>query len=760
MDIKKAKKPAGASAGQDYVFALDIGTRSVMGVVGRQEGAFFNVIDTELLEHPTRAMMDGQIEDIGQVAHIATLVKQRLEQRLGTELKRVCVAAAGRSLKTGRASFKLEFASPETITESIVYELELGAVTAAREKLNEENEAARYYCVGHAVVRYILDDYPFTTVLNHRGTVVSVEVIATFLPNEVVDSLCETMNMVGLEIGHLTLEPIAAMNAVIPQELRLLNLALVDIGAGTSDIATSENGGVSAYTMATVAGDEVTEEIIRKCLVDFSTAERIKHEAARGVEEISYRDILGFEYTIGLEEALDILRPAVVSLAATICEKIIEVNGKPPMAVFLVGGGSKVPLLCDIVADDLKIDHKKVAVGGNNFIGRVVRTELDLTGPEYATPIGIAMTGAEYGMRDGFYVYINEEKTRLFRNYNVTVMDALLACGYHYSQLMGKCGKSLSYTLNGSKTVLRGGTYKPAEVTINGARAGISSGVECGDKIEISLAEEGCDAHLCAGDIASPLCDIHIALDSVLMDAGCHVSINGETVTAEREIAEGDEVSVFAVNTLGDLCAQMDMDAAMYMFLVNGEAQGSAYRLKNGDVVATVLRSEEPDGGALWEADAAGENDTDGEPEDTDESDDTDDMDDTDDSNDAGGGYVPNDGRGVVVAQAAQNVQNAQNPQSAAPPAQSADIYDTGEPAEDVEMQNPINVRLNGSMVELAPKEVGLPYQFIDMLTIVDIDPKKPQGNIVLRLNGRPASYLEPIKEGDSVDIFWEGARA
>ena len=35
----------------------------------------------------------------------------------------------------------------------------------------------------------------------------------------------------------MTLEPIAAMNAAIPAELRLLNLAMVDIGAGTTDIA-------------------------------------------------------------------------------------------------------------------------------------------------------------------------------------------------------------------------------------------------------------------------------------------------------------------------------------------------------------------------------------------------------------------------------------------------------------------------------------------------------------------------------------------
>ena len=106
--------------------------------------------------------------------------------------------------------------------------------------------------------------------------------VATFLPSEVVDSLYAVMVEAGLEVASLTLEPIAALNAAIPEDIRLLNLALVDIGAGTTDIALCRDGGVVGYTMATVAGDEITEALMRACLVDYHTAERDQDAAGEG----------------------------------------------------------------------------------------------------------------------------------------------------------------------------------------------------------------------------------------------------------------------------------------------------------------------------------------------------------------------------------------------------------------------------------------------------------------------------------------------
>ena len=93
---------------KDLVFALDIGTRSVVGVVGRPVGDRLKVLDVEMAEHGKRAMMDGQIDDIKQVATLAKTVTDRLAGRLGVALERVCVAAAGRALRTQKGSFTLE----------------------------------------------------------------------------------------------------------------------------------------------------------------------------------------------------------------------------------------------------------------------------------------------------------------------------------------------------------------------------------------------------------------------------------------------------------------------------------------------------------------------------------------------------------------------------------------------------------------------------------------------------------------------------
>ena len=83
--------------------------------------------------------------------------------------------------------------------------------------------------------------------------------LATFLPQEVVESLYTVVQGADMEVYSLTLEPIAAINVAIPEQYRLLNIALVDVGAGTSDIAITKNGSIVAYGMIPMAGDELTE---------------------------------------------------------------------------------------------------------------------------------------------------------------------------------------------------------------------------------------------------------------------------------------------------------------------------------------------------------------------------------------------------------------------------------------------------------------------------------------------------------------------
>ena len=79
------------NSNNSYVFGLDIGTRSVVGVVGYLEYGRFKIAAMAQQLHTTRAMLDGQIHDIYKVGDTIRQVKLSLERQLNMELKDVCI---------------------------------------------------------------------------------------------------------------------------------------------------------------------------------------------------------------------------------------------------------------------------------------------------------------------------------------------------------------------------------------------------------------------------------------------------------------------------------------------------------------------------------------------------------------------------------------------------------------------------------------------------------------------------------------------
>ena len=241
----------------NLVFGLDIGTRSVVGTVGYKDSTSgFVVVAQVMLEHDTRAMIDGQIHDIGAVAQTIGKIHARLEALTGRRFHDVCIAAAGRVLKTVEATADMHFNGETVVTKDHVYSLNMLGVEKAYDKLREETreDGMQFYCVGYSVKQYFQNDYPMSNLEGHKSTDIRTELIATFLPDEVVDGLYAAVERAGLYVASLTLEPIAAINVAIPEKFRLLNIALVDVGAGTSDISITRDGAIVAYGMIPAAG--------------------------------------------------------------------------------------------------------------------------------------------------------------------------------------------------------------------------------------------------------------------------------------------------------------------------------------------------------------------------------------------------------------------------------------------------------------------------------------------------------------------------
>lgn len=536
---QKKRKPLSKKPQGDLVFALDIGTRSIIGIVGRVEGDLFKVLAIESEEHARRSMKDGQIEDIDQVAQVARRVKQRLESRLGVMLKKVCIAAAGRALKTQKADYEIQLEQVRQIDGELIGRLEIGAVTAAEEAFHKENNAEDeeqgrgFFLVGYSVLSYYLDNLNISSLKDHKGRNLKVEVIATFLPREVVDSLYMTMQKCSLEVVSLTLEPIAAINAAIPQDLRLLNLALIDIGAGTSDIAVCRDGGVTGYTMATVAGDEITEALMKNYLVDFNTAEQIKMNYAEH-ETVTFTNILGTEETVKRESIVQVLKIPVDNLSSEIVRCVEELNNGAPSAVFLAGGGSKLAGLKEAVAEKFNMDKKRVAIAGGNFKLSAFSDKYDLNSPEYATPLGIAVSSGLRLLHDSLQILLNGKPAKIFKSGTLKVIDVLMMNGYVYGHILGHSGKNVTVTVDGQKKVFYGERAVPAILKLNGTDASISDVVQAGDRVDFTPAVSGQDAQPAAADVMA----------EGFIPEDWDIYVNGEKVPLETMLKNGDEISL------------------------------------------------------------------------------------------------------------------------------------------------------------------------------------------------------------------------
>ena len=175
---------------QPLVFGLDIGTRNVVGTVGYKTENEFVVVAQYMLEHETRAMLDGQIHDIGRVGHTIAKVKEELESQIGQELTEVCIAAAGRVLKTVTTNISYDFPEETVVTGEDIHTLDLLGIEKAQSILKEMNDTRyKFYCVGYSTVKFFLNDEVFISLEGHKANKIGEDIIVTFLPEDVVDGL-------------------------------------------------------------------------------------------------------------------------------------------------------------------------------------------------------------------------------------------------------------------------------------------------------------------------------------------------------------------------------------------------------------------------------------------------------------------------------------------------------------------------------------------------------------------------------------------
>lgn len=671
----------------EMIFSLDIGTRTVIGIVATYEDNKLKILASEIVEHEARSMYDGQIHNIAQVAEVVKKVKTRLESKTGKKLDKVSIAAAGRSLETSTVHIERKIDYSQPIGKRLIESLEMEAIQKAQKELEEKSsrESTQFYCVGYSVVNYYLEDNLIENLEGHRGNKISADILSTFLPHTVVDSLYTVMSRVGLEVVNLTLEPIAAINIAIKKSLRLLNLALVDIGAGTSDIAITKDGTIIAYAMAAIAGDEITEKIAKTLLLDYDVAERLKISLGTA-ENHRFHDIVGIEHNLTSEEILNRIEETIKNLAKEIGNKILQYNEKAPSVIFLIGGGSQIPYLTKYLAEYLEMPEARVVVRDASIVENVEGLPKELLGPNAITPLGIAKTAIDNKYKDFLEVIVNGKKVKLFNSKQIKVSNALVLIGFNPRNLIPKRGEDFVYYLNGEERRIKGEMGEAAQIYINDKKANLEYRLLNGDVIKVEESTAGSKIqrpklYQCIGSEKTVLFNDN---EIKLLES---IKVNDEIVTDNIYINEKDEIVIKDIETLEQLFNIQGLDIKDYRILVNGEElDEEGYSLSSGDIITTSR---------------------------------------------------------------AQIVEESKNEKH------SKDLEDNCfSSTENNRFGTIIELTINDDKKVIHHNKGK--FVFVDIFNHIDFDLSRPNGTLVLKVNGIRAQFTQELKNGDNIEVYWE----
>ena len=685
------------------VFGLDIGTRNIVGTVGYLTGDDeFNVVAQCVRQHETRAMLDGQIHDIGRVARTISAVKKELEDQIGEPLSEVCIAAAGRVLKTVTTHVEYEYAEETVVSAEDIHTLNLLGIESAQDKLKEQNDTRyKFYCVGYSVMKYYLNDDLFISIEGHKANKIGEDVIVTFLPEDVVDGLYSAVGQAGLTVANMTLEPIAAINVAIPENFRMLNIALVDVGAGTSDISITREGSIIAYGMIPYAGDELTELIVQHFLVDFKTAEAMKL-ASTTDREVTYEDIMSISHTIPADEIWDLVQPTVDKITTEVAAKIKELNGdKTVSACFVVGGGGKIHGFTEALAEKLELPAERVALRGEEVLKEVNFEQEDIKkDPLLVTPIGICLN--YYEQKNNFImVRFNGERLKLYDNNRLTIVDAALQAGFPNDQLFPKRGTPINFMVNGAARIARGEAGEPAIVTLNGDPANINTPLVPNCEITIEPSTAGEDAVYTVGQLEEyHEANITVYVNGKMIVCPKFVQVNGSLEPASYEIKEGDAIETRNYYTVGQVAEFMDVEVDHdHDILVNNRV---------GDFDTLVYDNFTID----WTVLSFG------------------------------------------VAPESENRYNATEGTAEEVSDDTAEKQEEAAPERVTDTQNNIVVTVNGEAVEMLGKES---YIFVDIFDRITFDLTAGKGRAIATLiNGEEAEFSQPLHDGDRIDLYWK----
>lgn len=376
-----------------YSVGLDIGTTKIVAIIGK-ENEYGKIEILGIGRSKSLGVHRGVVNNITQTIKSIQQAVEQAEVNSGLKIGSVVVGIAGQHIRSLQHSDYITRADAEEVINeddldrlcNQVYKLVMLPGEEIIHVLPQE-----YKVDGQAEIKEPIGMYGGRLEANFHVVVGQVSSIK---------NVGRCIKSAGLDLGKITLEPLASSDAVLSQEEKEAGVALIDIGGGTTDLAIFKDGIIRHTAVIPFGGGVITEDIKEGCSIIEKQAEllKIKFGSAwpgenRDNEIVSIPGLRGREpKEISLKNLSKIIHARVVEIVEQVYVEIKnygheEQKKKLIAGIVLTGGGSQLQHLKQLVeyitGMDTRIGYPNEHLAGDS--------DEEVASPLYATAVGLLM---------------------------------------------------------------------------------------------------------------------------------------------------------------------------------------------------------------------------------------------------------------------------------------------------------------------------------------------------------------------------------
>jgi cell division protein FtsA len=374
---------------KNLIVGLDVGTSKIVAIVGEHApGEAVEIIG--IGSHPAHGLKRGVVVDIESTVHSIQRAIEEAELMAGCQIRSVYASIAGSHIKDENSHGTAPIRDKEVSVgdlDQVLNSAKAVAIPADRSVLY--TEAQEYVIDGQEGIRHPV---------GMSGVRLEANVHLVTGAASAIQNITKCINRCGLAVDELLPAAVASARAVLTDDERELGVCLVDIGAGTTDIAIFTQGALRHTTSLAIGGDQVTSDIAHLMRTPTAHAEELKVRYACALAQLAHAEETIQVPSVGDRPPRRLARQNLAEAVQPRYEEIFEMvqadlrrSGREELVragIVLTGGAARMEGALDLAEE---LFHMPVRLGTPQHVTGLSDV---VANPIHATGVGLLIYGS------------------------------------------------------------------------------------------------------------------------------------------------------------------------------------------------------------------------------------------------------------------------------------------------------------------------------------------------------------------------------